>query len=270
MAFVLPVNGGDLIQASTINGLANGSVFYSPDIGVSNSCKVTFDGVTGNNKNRISALTDGLVITFQAAATNTGASTLEIMGPAGSLGLKSIVRGNSTPLAPSDIRTGQAVTVVYLAGAGRFQLITSPVGIGYGAVTAVTADTPLTNMTWTTLPFGTLTYDSGGYWNTGSNTVLTIPTGLDGLYLVILTVDFAFNATGLRYCSIALNGSNTSDRTVTIPPVGSLTDVFIVMPLVLRLYAGDTIGGVAWQSSGASLSVRGAGGTRMALVRLSS
>ena len=64
MAFA-PVASGDLIQAETINNIVSGAVWFSTGSGSANSYSVTFDGVTGNNKNKITApLTAGLLISF--------------------------------------------------------------------------------------------------------------------------------------------------------------------------------------------------------------
>jgi hypothetical protein len=271
MAFIAPVQPGDLIQASTINGLVDGSVHYSPDSGISNAYKVTFDGVTGPNKNKVSALTDGLMITFLASAANTGASTLEVLGPTGTLGTRPIFRGISVPLAPSDIRGSVLVAVIYKAALAGFQLLTPPVGFGFGASVALTSNVAMANMTWT-MPntMSTVSFDTGGFYSGAAPDRLTIPVGLSGLYLAIYTACFAANSNGLRYADIEVNGLQQTNRTVTVPTAASSTPVFIVIPLLLKLNSAEWIRGAAWQSSGGSLDLVGAGGTRLFLARINS
>jgi hypothetical protein len=278
MAFIAPVNTGDIIQASTVNGLVNGSIWYSADTGVAgvtNPYKVTFDGVAGN-KNKITApLNDGLIVTFKASFTNvinsafTGAATLEIIGPSGTLGLKPIVKGGGLPLAPSDIRAGEMVTVVYNAVSNRFQLLTMALGSAHGASALLAVDTPAANMVWTAIPLGSPQFDNGGFYNAATNTRLTVPSGLDGTYLVIFTAGFAANTVGRRYATVRLNGSSLGDR----PQTPSVYDFFIYFPLLLRLVAGDFVEGFVWQDSGTALPgllVRGAGATSLQLVRVNS
>ncbi|HYK96130.1 MAG TPA: hypothetical protein VE011_09735 [Candidatus Dormibacteraeota bacterium] len=59
----------------------------------------------------------------------------------------------------------------------------------------------------TMLTFNTNRYDSDSIHSTSSNTDrLTIPTGMGGLWRVGASVEFASNATGIRYLYILCNG----------------------------------------------------------------
>lgn len=71
-----PVLPGGIMQANTINNTVSAIDWFSADTGTAAIYKVTFDGVTGSNKNSITALTDGLIITFRAANANSGAATI--------------------------------------------------------------------------------------------------------------------------------------------------------------------------------------------------
>lgn len=122
MAFA-PVQPGGIIQANTINNLVSAIDWFSADTGTATSYKVTFDGVTGANKNTISALTDGLIITFRAVNANTGAATLQVVGAGGAtIATPPITRNGGTALVAGDIKAGQVVVVLYNATSTRFEL----------------------------------------------------------------------------------------------------------------------------------------------------
>ena len=124
MAFA-PVASGDLIQAETINNIVNGAVWFSSDSGTANSYSVTFDGVTGDNKHKITGLTAGLLISFKASASNTGASSLAVVGPSGVVATPNITKSDGSPLSAGDIVANQMVTVIYNAAQSRFEMVSS-------------------------------------------------------------------------------------------------------------------------------------------------
>ena len=60
----------------------------------------------------------------------------------------------------------------------------------------------------TLLTFNTERYDTDAYHDTSSNTGrITIPTGLGGYYRVGAHVEWASNATGIRYLYLTINGT---------------------------------------------------------------
>ena len=122
MAFA-PVQPGGIIQAPTINNLVSATDWFSADTGTATVYRVTFDGVTGTNKNTISTLTNGLIITFRAVNANTGAATVQVVG-AGSvvIATPAITRNGGTALVAGDIQAGQVVVLVYNATSTRFEM----------------------------------------------------------------------------------------------------------------------------------------------------
>ena len=121
----IPVIAGEIIEAESVNLLASGAAYFSVDNGNSaNVYKVKFDGTT-SNANAMGSLENGTIINFIAAHTNSGASTLEVIGASGSLGVKDIKKQGSTALVSGDIQTGQVVTVIYNVTSNRFELVTS-------------------------------------------------------------------------------------------------------------------------------------------------
>jgi len=80
----------------------------------------------------ISALYDGLILTFDAHTTNTGSATLAVDG----LSATTLKKHNDQNLAAGDIEAGQKVMVVY--DGTNFQLLS---GLANAPLTAVSGDT---------------------------------------------------------------------------------------------------------------------------------
>lgn len=98
---------------------------FAIDTGIANAAQTTYAPA-------IVAYVTGQILTFKAAATNTGPTTLQV----DALGAKTIKKnGGATDLAAGDIIIGQMVTVEY--DGANFQMIcpTAPGGGGGGTVT---------------------------------------------------------------------------------------------------------------------------------------
>lgn len=260
MAFA-PVASGDLIQAGTINNIVSGSVWYSSDSGTANLYKVTFDGTT-TNKNKITGpLTAGLLISFTASATNTGASTLAVVGPSGVVVATPPIRWpNGAALSPADIVANQMVTVIYNAAQTRFELLSSasiPVARGVELLTTnAMVLTPLTNVpntAWTS----NVWQSDPGYWSPGSS-VITIPTGLGGKYFVKVVIQFPVMPNS---CVVALGLNSGSPLAYTqfyIPPSAGANTI-VNLSAVLTLAAGATISFFALQNTTSSVTLVASG-----------
>ncbi|ODT75565.1 hypothetical protein ABS71_04295 [bacterium SCN 62-11] len=120
----------------------DGTGFFREDEGSANAYEVNCSG-SGDNPNVVSGYSTGLLITFKASNENTGASTLEVMGPSGSLGSKDITKFGGTALEAGDIQADQIVMAVYNdVGGGRFEMMDAPTtipeggggGVSFGAV----------------------------------------------------------------------------------------------------------------------------------------
>ena len=126
---------GDVVQATHVsqyatplNNVESGSAWYRADTGTANAYKVSF--ASGNV---ISSYAPGQLVFFKAANSNTGASTLQVTGPAGDLATKPITKNGGAALASGDIQAGQIVGVIYNdQGTGRFELV-GAAGAGGGA-----------------------------------------------------------------------------------------------------------------------------------------
>ena len=131
----------DVIEAVHINqlfpilaDLEDGKAFFRPDQGSANAYQVDFSG-TPSNKNQFSAYHQGMLVIFKAANTNTGASTLQVVGPSGNLTALPLTKSGSVALEADDIQAGQMVAAVCNdlgSGNFRFELLSVSVASGGG------------------------------------------------------------------------------------------------------------------------------------------
>ena len=78
----------------------------------------------------------------------------------------------------------------------------------------------MTNNTFEAITFGAETYDTDAWHSTGSNTERITPT-LAGLYLVVGSLEFASNTTGLRALRLLLNSTTIGQTTVGATATGA-------------------------------------------------
>jgi hypothetical protein len=121
-----------------LESLEVNELMAADDTGSANAYKVTLPEVAAYRKY--------LVVIFQAAHANTGASTLEVLNGAGSLGVKALDKSGSSALSSGDIAAGATIVAIY--DGAEFQVIAGA-GSG-GAVTAVSATEPVLSSGGTT------------------------------------------------------------------------------------------------------------------------
>lgn len=117
---LFPVSPGEIIQADSINALSTAAAWFSEDTGTQNAFQLTFDG-SGTNSNQITTLTNGQVVSFVAATSNSGDSTIQVNG----LTAVPLTKHGSDPLSSGDIVAGQIVMAIYNADQSRFELLGS-------------------------------------------------------------------------------------------------------------------------------------------------
>ena len=110
--------------------------------------------------------------------------------------------------------------------------------------------TGIANNTWTFLTFPTPTIE----YNTGltySNGLVTIPTGMTGIYSVMCQIQWDANAVGFRSMQLA-SSTNISSGIVTNSSVNATNGSYIRTSLAgtARLVAGTTYGVSVLQDSG--------------------
>ena len=103
------VSAFDLLP--TVLQLKRGTTRYGTDAGAANAHVVTMPHTQAS-------LADGMEVKFKAAATNTGAATVNV----DSLGVKSITRQSGATLKAGDILINKMVTLVYNSTAAAFEL----------------------------------------------------------------------------------------------------------------------------------------------------
>ena len=125
----------------------------------------------------------------------------------------------------------------------------------FGARAVKNANQSLSNATATALTFEVEDFDSGGYFTTGSNTRMTIPSGKGGYYVVIAQVGYANGTSNTsREARLRVNGSDVRNQTYTVGM--SMTRPQMVYAIdILSLSAADYVEVIGYQDTGGALNV---------------
>lgn len=149
--------------------------------------------------------------------------------------------------APPDPDTGEPQT---LGDFGPAALNTMRAKTYLSAATTAVANTTETSISWTAEAF-----DVGNLHDLSSNpSRFTIPTGGDGLYLVLAQAQFASDADGIRSVRIFVNGSLVAQNDMA---AGTTDALSFQAHALLSLVAGDYVEVKVWHSAGASLDLNG-------------
>lgn len=123
------------------------------------------------------------------------------------------------------------------------------------------ANQSIATATLTALAFNSETYDTHAFHNTAvNNSRLTVPTGLDGVYIATAMIIWDLGATGDRFLGIRLNGSAILARLLWGAEAANNNDQMTVSTPPFRLAATDYLEAVVIQGSGAALNVLGTAG----------
>ena len=118
-----------------------------------------------------------------------------------------------------------------------------------------TSDQTLSNDTDTVITFNAEEFDTDGFHdNSTNNSRITIPSGKGGKYLIIATLAFAANATGVRAAYFKKNGSTNIILGYQYQTTSSFTFRASVSG-ICDLTAGDYIEHLGVQTSGGNLAV---------------
>lgn len=127
-------------------------------------------------------------------------------------------------------------------------------GFPYSVVYTSAAQT-ISTSTFTAVGFDAeISDDYAMHDNVTNNSRLTIPTGEDGLYLVVFKLEWASNSSGDRITRLYVNGSGNNYAYTRIPPSASSFTAYTVSA-VLPLSAGDYVQQYVWQNSGGDLDI---------------
>lgn len=130
--FLTPATG-DIIEATHLNQykdpvqqLESGTAYFRvDDSSTTNQYRVDF-----SSGNKISSLQEGQLINFKVrvGGANSGAATLDVLGPSGSLGALPLVKKGGAALASGDLTDEQIVSVIYNS-IGRFEILSLSAGV---------------------------------------------------------------------------------------------------------------------------------------------
>jgi hypothetical protein len=126
-----------------------------------------------------------------------------------------------------------------------------------GASVWKTASQNATNATQTTMTFDIEAFDTDSFHdNSTNNSRLTIPSGMDGKYLVTVKADFAANATGQRVVYHLVNGTLVNFAAIA-PPSSGGGGAGVALSAVYQLTAGQYVEMAVYQDSGVTLAITG-------------
>ena len=150
-----------------------------------------------------------------------------------------------------DWSTGDTPTAAQFDGLLRDNL--DHLGTPVSAQASRSTNLSIATSTFTDVTLPSEAWDTDSLHSTSSNTDrFTIPTGLDGIYLVHGIITFAVNSTGARTLTVAKNGAGM--QVTTFANAGTAAPV-LSGARILRLVAGDYVSIEAWQDSGGNLNV---------------
>ena len=127
-----------------------------------------------------------------------------------------------------------------------------------GAVAVKNTNQTLATGTATLVTFEYEDIDVGGYFTTGANTKMTIPSGKGGKYLIVVQLMYANSATSntSRESRLRVNGATSKHQTYTVGM--NMTRPQCVYSVdVLDLAAGDYVEVQGYQDSGGNLNIVG-------------
>jgi len=117
----------------------------------------------------------------------------------------------------------------------------------------------IADSTYTALTFNTVVYDTDNMYDAGNPTLLTCKTA--GKYLIIASVTFAHNTTGVRRLFIEIDqgyggGRGAEDTRPALPysPPPTLYGVTLYVSMIMDMAVNDTAELWVWQDSGAALN----------------
>jgi hypothetical protein len=122
-----------------------------------------------------------------------------------------------------------------------------------GARVSLQSTLGIGNATTTVVTWDTLQFDTGGFWNAGSPTVLTAPS--TGLYWVSASTNWALASGGERFAAFRVNASAVliAFECSSLNDVGANSGVCV--SALLSLNAGDTVNVAVFQNSGGTLNL---------------
>jgi hypothetical protein len=171
--------------------------------------------------------------------------------------------------APPYAFNNNATTGLYSSGASALELATGGVkALGIDSTQFIDSPTQprcaaynnavlsVADVTATALALNSEDYDTAAMHDTvTTNSRVTVPTGGDGLYLIVGFTTFAADVDGVRQLAIRKNGVTSLRSTASPVNSGAATVVAMSVQVIVALVATDYVELVATHSAGNALNV---------------
>lgn len=128
-------------------------------------------------------------------------------------------------------------------------------GLGAAIYRSTTSTAPTSANT--PLPFSGADWDDGGFFDSGTNTTLTVPVGGAGIYIVTASCTAQSVAAGAIQLKLTVNGTTARGPSGVTHGGGTNVSALCAMAL-LSLSDGDAVTAILYQNTGSDVSV-GAG-----------
>lgn len=166
----------------------------------------------------------------------------------GTRGGINLIEGSNVTLTVTDDAANNEVDVTIAASASSVSAV--------GARAYRSSNTSIANATVASIAFNAEDWDTDSMHSTVSNTSrLTVPAGKGGKWLVVGSIAFATNGTGIRMPRIHVNGSAGYRTTPTFNPVGGGFQTIAQVSDIVDVAAGDYFELYGYQTSGGSLNI---------------
>jgi hypothetical protein len=134
--------------------------------------------------------------------------------------------------------------------------------VGYRPICVVVRTTTqsVNNNTMTDVSWSSSIRNEYGMWSAGSPTLVTIPAGADGLYMVVHSIQWASQAVAAGQRLARLDVGGVEQMYVTVPATSNLNATAICSQLThpMIMTGGEQITGRGFQTSGGALNIASA------------
>lgn len=201
----------------------------------------------------IAAYYDGLIVGFQAHATNTSSTpTLNANG----IGAANLFGSGGRYLYPGAIAAGAKYLAVYNSSSTRWELL-NETRVPRGARVTMSVDAAVSHDTVATISWDTESFDTDSIHSTvTASNRLTVPTGVSYVDLTAMITWASSSSGAQRFSEIKKNGTTRVAASRT-PPVDASESTMLSGPLAVT--GGDYFDVSVYQDSGSSLNLEADG-----------
>lgn len=229
---------------------------WSPTVAVDSTVAIKGSIALGTDTtgNYVAGVTNGTGITVTGTPGEGWSPTVAVdstVAIKGSIALGTDTTGDYV----ANLVAGTGISITGGGGEGSTPTITNTGTPAYrGAKAYRSTNLALVNNTFTVITWNAQEYDTDAFF-APTSTNIVVPAGLAGYYLLQGSLEYAANATGLRFIRIFVNGAG-----ITYTFGGNATAVFgqvVNVSATLYLAVGDIVTLEGYQNSGGNLNVLG-------------